>query len=72
MRAFLDDFTTSDLRAADLSGLDLGGVRWSESGTRWPATVDVDDLKARSEQEGGGIRVVRSGTTTMRDLAELA
>ncbi|MFF4225833.1 hypothetical protein ACFYZH_23635 [Streptomyces abikoensis] len=72
VRAFLDDFTTSDLRAADLSGLDLGGVRWSESGTRWPATVDVDDLKARSEQEGGGIWVVRSGTTTMRDLAGLA
>ncbi|MDT0450746.1 hypothetical protein [Streptomyces hesseae] len=72
VRAFLDDFTTSDLRAAELVGVDLGGVRWSESGTRWPATVDVDDLKNRSEDKGGGIWVVRAGTATVRDLAELA
>lgn len=72
VRAFLDDFTTSDLRTAELGGVDLDGVRWSESGTRWPATVDVDDLKSRSEGKGGGIWVVRSGTATVHDLAELA
>ncbi|GGP61045.1 hypothetical protein [Streptomyces abikoensis] len=72
VRAFLDDFTTSDLRSADLSGVDLTGVRWSEAGTRWPPMVDIDDLKSRSEAEGDGIWVVRSGTATVRDLAELA
>ncbi|MFF4156217.1 hypothetical protein [Streptomyces sp. NPDC001678] len=73
VRAFLDDFTASDLREADLTGVDLAGVRWSENGTRWPATVDVDDLKSRSEDKGGGIWVVRSpGIATVHDLAELA
>ncbi|MER5733788.1 hypothetical protein ABT084_36590 [Streptomyces sp. NPDC002138] len=71
--AFLNDFTTSDLRTADLKGLALDGVRWSESGTNWPDAVDVEDLKNRSLEApaGSGIWVVRSGTATVRDLAEL-
>ncbi|MEU3353424.1 hypothetical protein [Streptomyces sp. NPDC037389] len=47
-------------------------MRRPESGTRWPATSDVGDLKTRSEDKGGGVRVVRSGTATVPDLAELA
>jgi hypothetical protein len=71
LAVFLDDFTTSDLRTADLVGIDLSGVRWSTRGTRWPAAVDVDDLKTRSEETpmGSGIWVVRSGGAHLRDFA---
>ncbi|MEV5412215.1 sigma-70 family RNA polymerase sigma factor [Thermopolyspora sp. NPDC052614] len=70
---FLDDFTTSDLRTVVLTGVDLTGVRWSERGTLWPEDVDVEDLKARSEEtpQGSGIYVIRSGSATVRDLANL-
>ncbi|WP_030913180.1 hypothetical protein [Streptosporangium amethystogenes] len=73
-RAFLDDFTTADLRTADLSGIDIEGVRWSESGTRWPAEVDIEALRARSEEvgTGSGVHVVRAGPATSRDFADLA
>ncbi|MEU8786105.1 hypothetical protein [Streptomyces sp. NPDC048637] len=73
LNAFLDDFTTTDLRTADLDGIDLGGVRWSELGTRWPAAVDIEGLKTRSEEAppGSGIYVVRSGTASMRGLVGL-
>lgn len=69
----LDDFTTCDLRTADLTGIDLDGLRWTEQGTQWPAAVDVEDLKTRSEETpaGSGIYTVRSGTATVHDLAEL-
>ncbi|MEV4334769.1 hypothetical protein AB0K02_30340 [Streptomyces sp. NPDC049597] len=68
---FLNDFTTSDLRNADLGGIDLVGVRWSMSGTQWPNDVDIEDLKTRSEETpvGSGIWTVRSGTATVGDLA---
>ncbi|WP_455410065.1 hypothetical protein [Streptomyces hiroshimensis] len=70
---FLDDFTESDLRLADLGSVDLAGVRWSMHRTLWPARVDVEDLMSRSEENpaGSGVYVVQSGTATLRDLAEL-
>ncbi|MFH8938873.1 hypothetical protein [Streptomyces griseosporeus] len=74
VHTFVNDFTTSDLRAVPLTGVDLDGVRWSETGTRWPAAVDVEELKARSEETPAhsGIWVVRSsGTAVMRDFADL-
>ncbi|MEV4567636.1 hypothetical protein AB0K12_28035 [Nonomuraea sp. NPDC049419] len=68
---FLDDFTTSDLRAVRLSDVELEGVRWSEAGTWWPDDVDVEHLRARSDVIGGGdgVLVIRSGAATVRDLA---
>ncbi|GLV86844.1 hypothetical protein Slala03_65330 [Streptomyces lavendulae subsp. lavendulae] len=71
--AFLHDFTTADLRTADLKGIDLGGVHWSESGTRWPAAVDLDDLKRRSVETPAGSTtwVVRWGTAEYREFATL-
>ncbi|GAA1903245.1 hypothetical protein GCM10009716_11500 [Streptomyces sodiiphilus] len=70
---FLDDFTSSDLRDTDLTGVSLEGVRWSETGTRWPDGTDVEDLKSRSEEAADerGVLVIRSGTATVRDLAGL-
>ncbi|MFD9573961.1 hypothetical protein ACFWBI_29490 [Streptomyces sp. NPDC059982] len=71
--AFLHDFTDADLRAADLKGVDLGGVHWSESGTRWPAAVDLADLKRRSVETpaGSAVWVVRWGTAEFREFAEV-
>lgn len=73
VHAFLDDFTTADLRTADLADADLTGVSWSEIGTQWPSTMDVASLKARSVQTSptSGIWIVQSGTATVRDFAEL-
>ncbi|MCX4639541.1 hypothetical protein OG775_31255 [Streptomyces platensis] len=72
LREFLDNFTTADLRSATLEGVNLGGVRWSALHTRWPDAVDVEDLKARSDEAppGSGVYVIRSGTVTIRDLVE--
>ncbi|MFG2864246.1 hypothetical protein [Streptomyces sioyaensis] len=72
-REFLDNFTMSDLRDAALEGIDLGGVRWSVHQTLWPEAVEVDDLKARSDETfpGSGIYVIRSGTAMVRDFAGL-
>ncbi|MFE2693744.1 hypothetical protein [Streptomyces mirabilis] len=72
-RAFLDDFTTADLSSADLTSIDLRGVRWSQNTTRWPATVDVEALKARSKEapSGSGIWIVHSGNATIHDFADL-
>ncbi|WP_225828029.1 hypothetical protein [Streptomyces naphthomycinicus] len=73
VRAFLDDFTAADLRAADLANADLGGILWSQYTTQWPATVDVENLKACSQETppGSGTWVVRPGTTTIPDFADL-
>ena len=73
LHMFLDDFTRADLRDAVLTGIDLGGIHWSQYATRWPPTVDVDGLKTHSQQAppGSGIWIVRSGTATVHDLAEL-
>ncbi|WP_409062411.1 hypothetical protein [Streptomyces sp. SYP-A7185] len=72
LSALLDDFTTADLSDIDLTGIDLGGVRWSEHTTRWPPVIDSEDLKVRSDHgpPGSGIWIVRSGTATVRDCAE--
>ncbi|MFF4902851.1 hypothetical protein [Streptomyces sp. NPDC001068] len=74
LRDFVNDFTSSDLRGTLLIGTDLTDVRWTISGTLWPQEIDVEDLKTRSYEapEGSGIYVVRSGTATIRELAELA
>ncbi|WP_329303925.1 hypothetical protein OG410_41615 [Streptomyces sp. NBC_00659] len=70
--ALLDDFTTTDLSTVDLTGVDLSGVHWSEHTTQWPPAIDVEDLKVRSDESppGSGTWIVRSGTATIRDLAE--
>ncbi|MGW2785920.1 hypothetical protein ACWC3X_32500 [Streptomyces populi] len=62
----------TDLSDVDLTGIDLSGVRWSEHTTQWPSVIDIEDLKARSDQAPpyNGIWIVRSGTATVRDLAE--
>lgn len=71
--AFLHDFTTADLRAAELKGVDLGGVYWSDYGTLWPAALDLDDLKRRSVETpaGSATWVVRRGTAEFREFAML-
>ncbi|WP_217140278.1 hypothetical protein [Streptomyces sp. AC627_RSS907] len=68
----LDDFTHDDLRDTDLRGIDLSGVHWSMR-TQWSPVVDIEALKARSDETppGSGIWIVRSGTTTVRDFADL-
>ncbi|MGW6890352.1 hypothetical protein [Streptomyces chartreusis] len=72
VRALLEDFTTADLQRADLTGIDLTGVRWSLTSTLWPETLNVEDLRQRSDEApaGSGIYVVRSGTATVRDFAD--
>ncbi|MEW1551959.1 hypothetical protein [Streptomyces tsukubensis] len=72
LHALLDDFTTTDLSSVELAGIDLGGVHWSEHTTLWPPNVDIEAMKARSEQapHGTGIWIIRSGTATIRDLVE--
>ncbi|MGW0649415.1 hypothetical protein ACWD4T_11470 [Streptomyces umbrinus] len=72
VRTFLDDFTAADLRTAVLADIDLAGVRWSTATTRWPEAMDVEDLKARSEEipPGSGIFTVRSGTATIRESVD--
>jgi len=70
LRALFDDFTASDLRDVDLSGVDLAGVCWSEDGTRWPPSINPDELKNRSrETERAGTYVVQASTTTFADVA---
>lgn len=51
----LDDFAEADLSLADLSISDLAGVRWSRLGTRWPASLDIDDLLASSREVEAGL-----------------
>ncbi|MEU6211794.1 hypothetical protein ABZ891_18015 [Streptomyces sp. NPDC047023] len=68
----LNDFTHDDLRNTTLRALNLSGVRWSPYTTQWPPGVDIEALKARSDETppGSGIWIVRSGTT-VRDFADL-
>ncbi|MFJ3310359.1 hypothetical protein ACIPSA_46710 [Streptomyces sp. NPDC086549] len=72
VRAFLDDFTTADLRTTNLADVDLDGVRWSQHTTRWPKTMDVELLKTHSEETppGSGNWTVQSGTATIHDFAD--
>ncbi|MFG2074586.1 hypothetical protein [Nonomuraea maritima] len=71
---FLDDFTRADLRNASLAGVDLRGVCWSTSTTSWPAHIDVEELKERSDKVPAkrGIYIIRSGTATVRGITERA
>jgi hypothetical protein len=66
LRLTLDDFTTTDLSDADFHDVDMTGMRWSEHGTRWPAAIDVADLKRVSieDPEGSGVYVIRFGTSS--------
>jgi hypothetical protein len=65
LRLVLDDFTAADLSDADFQGVDMTGMRWSEQGTRWPATVDTDEVRKASEEDpaGSGTYVIRFGTS---------
>ncbi|MFF0043613.1 SAV_2336 N-terminal domain-related protein [Streptomyces mirabilis] len=60
LHKILDDFTNVDLTNSDLTGIDMVHVRWSPL-TRWPATLDVEELKARSSESApsSGIYIVR-------------
>ncbi|WP_331767828.1 hypothetical protein [Embleya sp. NBC_00896] len=71
LRALLHDFTTSDLRGVTLTEVDLAGVRWSGTGTRWPETIDIEDLKDRSQEspKESGIYVVRPLTAPATESA---
>ncbi len=61
LQTLLDDFTTADMSYAHLAGVDLAGVQWSEHTTRWPSTIDPEELKARSAETQ-----LDSGTWTVR------
>ena len=58
----LDDFSQADLSRADLDHIDLMGIHWSVSGTRWPPSLDVEALIQQSEETepGSGIYVITS------------
>jgi hypothetical protein len=62
----LDDFTGADLSTVELTGVDLVGVRWSLRGTRWPAELDVEQLRnhSRETKPGSEVYVVRRGVET--------
>ncbi|MFE3206078.1 hypothetical protein [Embleya sp. NPDC059237] len=62
LRALIHDFTTSDLRDLALTTDELTGVLWSKTGTRWPASIDIDTLEAHSQESPhqSGIFLVRS------------
>ncbi|MET9792095.1 MULTISPECIES: hypothetical protein [Streptomyces] len=70
---FLNDFTKADLRQATLVDVDLSGILWSEYGTQWPTSLDVEELKRQSEETppGSKVWIVRADTTTVSDFAEL-
>jgi hypothetical protein len=48
-----DDFTDADLSNADLSNTDLSGIRWTQA-TRWPESLDTDQLRRASREDGPG------------------
>lgn len=62
----LDDFTTADLSNAELLGVQLDGVYWSMWGTRWPPSLNIEWLKARSREvdQGSGIYIVEYPSTS--------
>lgn len=66
MCALLDDFTTADLRSADVLGVSLVGVRWTDQ-TRWPKRFNSEDLKSRSLEVPpcSGIYVVQHDATSV-------
>jgi hypothetical protein len=62
----LDDFTQADLTSVNLAGIGLIGVRWSETGTRWPPDLDIDELRmiSRETPPGSGIYTVTRPEST--------
>ncbi|MFD7973682.1 hypothetical protein [Streptomyces clavifer] len=68
--SLLDDFIGADLRQANLEGIKLDGLWWSEAATIWPPYVDVELLKLDSVETapGTGIYVItQRGMTNIPD-----
>ncbi|MBT2394358.1 hypothetical protein J7E87_34405 [Streptomyces sp. ISL-1] len=68
--SLLDDFIGADLRRADLAGVKLDGLWWSETSTSWPPYVDIELLKFDSVEAapGSGIYVItQRGMTNIPD-----
>jgi hypothetical protein len=51
------------LREVDLTGISLGGIRWSEA-TLWPDQW-IDQIRRDSVHLGGGVYKIRPGTTNV-------
>ncbi|MFI1328239.1 hypothetical protein ACH4TI_33835 [Streptomyces rochei] len=68
--SLLDDFIGADLRQANLTGVKLDGLWWSETTTSWPPYVDIELLKLDSVETapGSGIYVItQRGMTNIPD-----
>ncbi|MCW7947398.1 hypothetical protein AAW14_37070 [Streptomyces hygroscopicus] len=68
--SLLDDFIGADLRQANLTGVKLDGLWWSETSTSWPPHVDIELLKLDSVETapGSGIYVItQRGMTNIPD-----
>ncbi|MEU2026688.1 hypothetical protein ABZ565_31705 [Streptomyces sp. NPDC016469] len=68
--SLLDDFIGADLRQANLAGVKLDGLWWSEKTTSWPPYVDIELLKLDSIESapGSGIYVItQRGMTNIPD-----
>ncbi|MFB6642940.1 hypothetical protein ACFCYF_37605 [Streptomyces chartreusis] len=68
--SLLDDFIGADLRQADLAGVRLDGLWWSETSTSWPPHVNIELLKLDSVEtaQGSGIYVItQRGMTNIPD-----
>lgn len=59
----LDDVTDADLRQADLTSIDMAGLRWTLHSTRWPEHIDPTKLlqQSRETEPGSGIYIVMQG-----------
>jgi uncharacterized protein YjbI with pentapeptide repeats len=60
------DFTNTDLRAVDLSGVALEGVRWSRHTTQWPEEWR-SYIEANSVPVGLDLYEIRPGASTPAD-----
>ncbi|MGX7828277.1 hypothetical protein ACTG9Q_24615 [Actinokineospora sp. 24-640] len=56
-----DDFVTADLRQVNVTNLDLIGVQWSRSTTKWPP-ADEEWILTASEPGPGGIYTIRAAS----------
>jgi hypothetical protein len=54
----LDDFVHADLSQIDLSSVDLRGMRWSLSGTRWPSDISLEELLVMSKETEPEIYII--------------
>ncbi|MGV9544112.1 hypothetical protein [Nocardia beijingensis] len=62
----LNDFIGADLRAVDLAGVPLEGLRWSEETTQWPDGW-TEQIRLDSVELGDGLYEVHYGTSAHRD-----